>query len=235
MITNMEKTILSFENVTGKKRGFILKNINFELKAGYVCGLIGKNGAGKTTLMNYILNKNSNYDGMIRIDGANIRDDHTKIMNKIGFVSEDNCFFENCTCNQNMEILSIFYDEFNKEKYREIMEYMNLSGGKVYKQMSRGERLKFQLAFAIAHSPRIYLLDEATAGMDPVFRIDFFHILQQIIMDESASVLMTSHISSEMELKTDYIGVLENGVLTDFGESPDVMSNLKVNKGADHE
>lgn len=231
----MEKTILSFENVTGKRRGFVLKNINFELKAGYVCGLIGKNGAGKTTLMNYILSKNSSYDGIIRIDGANIRDDHTKIMNKIGFVSEDNRFFENCTCNQNMEILSIFYDEFNKEKYREIMEYMNLSGGKVYKQMSRGERLKFQLAFAIAHSPRIYLLDEATAGMDPVFRIDFFHILQQIIMDESASVLMTSHISSEMELKTDYIGVLENGVLIDFGESPDVMSNLKAKKGADYE
>ena len=235
MVIGMEKTILSFENVTGKKRGFILKNINFELKAGYVCGLIGKNGAGKTTLMNYILKENSKYDGIIRIDGVNIRDDHTHVLNKIGFVSEDNCFFENCTCNQNTEILSVFYDDFNKEKYRDIMDYMNLSGKKVYKKMSRGERLKFQLAFAIAHSPRIYLLDEVTAGMDPVFRIDFFHILQQVIIDESASVLMTSHISSEAELKTDYIGVMENGILIDFGESPDVMSNLKMKKGADYE
>lgn len=235
MFINMEKTLLSFENVTGKRRGFVLKNINFELKAGYICGLVGKNGAGKTTLMNYILKENSKYNGIIRIDGVNIRDDHTKLLNKIGFVSEENYFFENCTCNQNVEILSIFYDEFNRERYREIMDQMNLSGGKVYKKMSRGERLKFQLAFAIAHNPKVYLLDEVTAGMDPVFRIDFFHILQQVIMDESASVLMSSHISSEIELKTDYIGVMENGILIDFGESPDVISNLKMKKGADYE
>lgn len=227
----MEKTILSFENVTGKKRGFILKDISFELKAGYICGLIGKNGAGKTTLMNYILKENSKYDGIIRIDGEDIQDNHAQILNKVGFVSEDNHFFENCTCGQNAELLSIFYDNFDRNKFQDIMDSMNLPGGKIYKKMSRGEQLKFQLAFAIAHSPRIYLLDEVTAGMDPVFRIEFFQILQRIIMDENASVLMTSHISSELEKKTDFIGVMEKGILTNFGESPNIIPNLKGGTG----
>ena len=227
----MEKVILSFENVTGKKYGFILKDISFELKAGYICGLIGKNGAGKTTLMNYILKENSKYNGIIRIDGEDIQDNHAQIMNKVGFVSEDNHFFENCTCGQNAELLSVFYDNFDRNKFLNIMDSMNLSSGKIYKKMSRGEQLKFQLAFAIAHSPKIYLLDEVTAGMNPVFRIEFFQILQKIIIDENASVLMSSHILSEIEKKTDFIGVMENGILVDFGENPDIISNLKEGTG----
>jgi ABC-2 type transport system ATP-binding protein len=89
--------------------------------------------------------------------------------------------------------------------------------------MSRGERMKFQMAFAMGHKPCIYLLDEVTAGMDPVFRMDFFKIFHKVIEDESASVLMTSHIESEMEHKMDYLGILENGKLVKFGESLDVL------------
>lgn len=227
MVIIMDNAILSFENVTGTKSGFVLKNVSFELKAGYICGLIGKNGAGKTTLMNYMMKDGIKYKGKIRIDGEDIRNDHARILNKIGFVSEENLFFENCTCNQNVDLLRNFYEDFNKEKYQKVMESMELSGGKVYKAMSRGERLKFQLAFAIAHSPKMYLLDEVSVGMDPVFRMDFFRILQQITMDETASVLMTSHNLTEMELKTDYMGVMESGALINFGESPDVIADLK--------
>lgn len=83
--------------------------------------------------------------------------------------------------------------------------------------------MKFQMAFAMAHKPAIYLLDEVTAGMDPVFRIDFFRMLHKVIEDEGASVLMTSHIESEMEQKMDYLGVLEEGRLVEFGESLEVL------------
>lgn len=222
-----EKTILSFENVTGMSRRFSLKNISFDMKAGYLYGLVGENGAGKTTLMNYILRDNIKYEGRICIEGTDIRNGHTEILNKIGFVSEDNQFFEECTCRQNADFLGMFYEEFDREKFLGTMESMKLSAGKIYKNMSRGERLKFQLAFAMAHNPILYLLDEATAGMDPVFRVDFFHMLQQIILDERASVLMTSHISSEIERKTDFVGVMENGSLVAFGESLDIIPGLK--------
>ena len=107
--------------------------------------------------------------------------------------------------------------------FSEALDMMELSGGLTYGKMSRGEKMKFQMAFAMAHKPVIYLLDEVTAGMDPVFRMDFFKILNRIIRDENASVLMTSHIESEMEQKTDYVGILEQGKMIKFGESFEVL------------
>lgn len=226
-----KKTILSFEHVTGISRkfplqNFTLKNISFTMEAGYLYGLVGENGAGKTSLMNYILRENIKNKGQICIEGTDIRKEHTKILNKIGFVSEDNRFFEECTCRQNADFLSMFYDAFDREKFLETMDSMKVPGGKIYKNMSRGERLKFQLAFAIAHNPSLYLLDEVTAGMDPVFRVDFFHLLQQLILDERAAVLITSHIPSEIERKTDFVGVMKNGSLVAFGENLDIIPQL---------
>ena len=132
-----------------------------------------------------------------------------------------------------MEILSGFYEDFDKEIFRSAMETMGVSGNLTYGKMSRGEKLKFQMAFAMAHHARLYLLDEVTVGMDPVFRMDFFRLLQRIIGDGQCSVLMTSHIESEMEQKTDYVGILERGSLVRFGESMDIIPQLKEEREAD--
>ncbi len=220
----MEKYILEFEHVTGVSKKFHLQDIHFALPAGYICGLMGSNGAGKTTLMRYIMENEQLYKGTIRIQGEDIRENHTYMKNKIGFVSDENAFFPNRTALQNMETLSRFYEDFDKKVFLDAMQSMGLSPKKTYGKMSRGECMKFQMAFAMAHHPAIYLLDEVTAGMDPVFRMDFFKILQQVIEEEKASVLMTSHIASEMERKTDYLGILESGKMIQFAESMDVVS-----------
>ena len=215
--------IIEFENVTGIKGKFRLQNINLSLPAGYIMGLMGKNGAGKSTLMRYIMEEKKLYSGTIRINGVDIHSRHGYIKNKIGFVSEDNVFLEERTAEQNVEILSRFYEEFDNDIFKSAMKKMELSPKKTYGKMSRGERLKFQMAFAMAHKPDIYLIDEATAGMDPVFRMDFFRILQDVVKEETASVIMTSHIESEMERKTDYVGILEDGIMIKFGESLDII------------
>lgn len=216
----MEETrrILAFDHVTGRGK-FHLKDINMELRAGYIYGLTGENGAGKTTLMKYVMDEHCRYEGRVYLDGEDIRADHAKVMNKIGFVSEDNCFFEERTGEQNAAILGILYDDFSMERFREAMKKMEMTEAKTYKRMSRGERLKFQLAFAIAHSPCLYLLDEVTVGMDPVFRIEFFDMLRHLIQDETCAVLMTSHIRTEIESKTDYAAVMKEGCLGAFNES----------------
>ena len=118
----------------------------------------------------------------------------------------------------------MFYEKFDVELFKESMKEMGVSTGTPYKKLSRGEKLKFQMAFAMAHSPKIYLLDDVTVGMDPVFRIDFFKILQKVIENEQASVLMTSHIESEMKQKTDFVGIIKEGKLVEFGESLDVIA-----------
>ena len=215
--------LLEFENVTGTKGKFRLDNINFALPAGYIMGLAGANGAGKTTLIDYIMNEKKRYSGTIKVAGYDIRQNHGYMKQFIGFVSDENRFFEDRTPNQNMDLFSGFYANYDKEIYRKAMSDMGVPGGATLSKMSRGERMKFQMAFAMGYHPKIYLLDEVTAGMDPVFRIDFFKILHKVIEDEQASILMTSHIESEMEQKMDYLGILEKGKLIKFGESMDVL------------
>ena len=123
------------------------------------------------------------------------------------------------TADQNTELLGQLYEEWDRGIFYNAMKKMDLSVKKTLGKMSRGELFKFQTAFAMAHKPAIYLIDEATAGMDPVFRIDYFKMLQEIIADETASILMTSHIQDEIYRKMDYVGVMENGKLTSFGET----------------
>lgn len=215
--------MLEFENVTGTKGKFKLDNISFALPEGYIMGLAGANGAGKTTLIDYIMNDKIRYSGTIKIAGYDIRENHGYMKQFIGFVSDENRFFEGRTPNQNMDLFSRFYTNYDKKIYHQAMKDMGVPGGATLSKMSRGERMKFQMAFAMGHKPCLYLLDEVTAGMDPVFRVDFFKLLHKVIEDEQASVLMTSHIESEMEQKMDYLGILEGGKLIKFGESLDVL------------
>lgn len=230
-MSEKNKTILAFENVTGKSfrkllgkgNRFHLENISFELEPGYICGLIGENGAGKTTLFQYIMDDKCRYKGRICVDGEDVRADHARIKNKIGYVSEDREFFGDLNGKQNAEMLGGFYDAFDMELFLKFLDEMGVSRTKAYRSLSRGEKLKFQLAFEMAHKPCLYLLDEVTVGMDPVFRNEMFGILQRLIVDEKVSILMTSHITSEIETKTDYVGVLKDGKLVKFGES---MSSL---------
>ncbi|MBQ7776784.1 MAG: ABC transporter ATP-binding protein [Lachnospiraceae bacterium] len=219
--------MLEFEHVTGKGHKFHLKDIHFTLPAGYIMGLVGANGAGKTTLINYIMSEGVKYEGSIRVGGVDIRENHAYMKNQIGFVSEDNLFLEDRTAKGNAQLLGIFYEHFDMDIFKEAMKEMGLPMECTYGKMSRGEKLKFQMAFAMAHQPKIYLLDEVTVGMDPVFRMDFFKILQKVIEKEEASVLMTSHIMSEIQQKTDFVGILKDGRLVQFGESLDVMTQMQ--------
>lgn len=215
--------ILEFKNVSGKNKHFNLQNVSFTLEAGYIMGLAGKNGAGKSTLFDYIMNPKQQYTGEILIEGENIRDKHYHMMNRIGFISDNNKgFLMDKSAKENMELFGLLYDNWDDARFFKAMQKMNLSPSKIVGKMSRGELFKFQTAFAMAHKPAVYLIDEATAGMDPVFRIDYFKILQEIIAEEDASILMTSHIQDEIQRKMDFVGIMVDGKLIEFGETLDV-------------
>lgn len=211
--------LLEFEHVTGTNRHFHVEDVSFALEPGYIMGLAGKNGAGKTTLLHHILDKKKSYEGTIRLMGEDIHRDHNKTLDRIGFVSDENFFLMNNNAQENGEMYGSFYTNWSKEIFDEALERMEISRYKLLKSLSRGEFIKFQMAFAMAHRPALYILDEATAGMDPMFRREFFKLLLQLIESEEASVLMTTHSMEEMEKKMDYIGILEKGRLVSFQES----------------
>lgn len=227
----MEQAILEFQSVTGttkKKSSFHLKEVSFSLLPGYIYAITGKNGAGKTTLMKCILEERSKYSGTILYHGEDIRKHHAKVMETVGFISEENTFFEERTARQNAGLLSLLYPNFDFGLFLQTMSNLNLPASKTYQAMSRGERMKFQLAFAIAHRSTLYLFDEATAGMDPVFRMEFFDLLRTLIGDASKCVLMTSHNETEIIKDTDYAAIMKDGILTPFTESMEGISYDKI-------
>lgn len=211
--------MLEFRNVTGVKsikKRFILKDISFKLEKGYIMGLAGKNGAGKTTLIDYIMDSKAKYSGEILVDGENIRKNYPDILNYLGLVSENNIFFEKFTAQQNAELLGTLYKDWNQEVFEINMEKMGVSRDLAIKRMSRGEYMKFQMAFAMAHKSKLYLIDEATSKMDPVFRKEFYNIMHEVIEDESASIILVTHLEEELEYQTDYIAILEKGEMISF-------------------
>ena len=201
------KQVTSLKSHRFRKNSFKLQDINFALPKGYIMGLIGKNGAGKTTFFDYIM------------EGKEIHEDHIQVLDQIGFVSEKNKFMDLRTARQNAAMLGLFYSAFDMDLFENIMEQLQLSTGKTIGRMSRGELVKFQLSFAASHHPKLFLLDEATAGMDPVFRIDFYKILRHLIEKEDCSVILSTHIEEEIEKQIDYVGVLEEGKFISFGEN----------------
>ena len=215
----MSEYCLEFINVNGKNRSFSLKDVNFKLEPGFIYAIAGENGAGKTTLMQYILRAFKHYTGNILFEGEDIAGKHSDVMAHIGFVSEDNQFLPDRSAIQNAKCLSYFYDDFDMDLYKKMLEKLDIKQGSTYHKMSRGEKIKMQLAFAIAHKSRLLLLDEATAGLDPVFRIELFKVMRELMAEENVTVLMTSHNMSEIEKNTDYTAIMKDGRLGEFHES----------------
>lgn len=215
--------VLEFQNVNGTDRGFCLKDITFSAESGYLTGIAGKNGAGKTTLLHYIADAKKHYTGSIRFLGQELHENHTKLLNQIAFVADEAPFFKLYTGRQNIKILSPLYETWDTGRFAQAVENISASTGKKLKldaplsKLSRGEYLRFQMAFAMAHQTKLYLLDEVTGGMDPVFRREFFRLLHRILEQEDVSILMTTHMEEELEKKVDYVGMLEEGRLKSFG------------------
>ena len=200
-----------FQNVDYCRKKFALQEILFEVREGYITALVGKNGSGKTTLFHMLLDQKADYKGTILADGMDWRQNRTKLLNKVGFVSDEQKFFMERSAFENAEMLQYLYDQFSMEIFQEHINRMGVPVGSLLKNMSRGEYIKYQLAFAVAHYSQLYLLDEATAGMDVVFKKDFFRMLHELLVDEHCAVLMSTHILDDIKKHMDYIVQIEDG------------------------
>lgn len=210
--------MLEFQNVTIRQGKFLLEYVNFSLEEGYLVGILGVNGAGKTTLLHSMLERKCIYDGKILFDGRDIAKEKEWFLGKCAYIAEDVIFLKNETALTNVKMLGGFYEQMDFDLFKEYMKQMNLSVNKKVGAMSRGELVKFQIAFGRAHKAKLYLMDEVTAGMDPVFRREFYNMLREMLK-EGATILMTTHVESDVNRNMDYICRLEKGRMVSFKEN----------------
>ena len=222
--------MIDCNNVSKRFTSFFLKNITFNLPAGYICGLIGENGSGKTTLIN-ILSGLYSYDGEVRISGRDYCNHEYDIKQDIGVVVHGDIFEAKESLISNANYFGRFYKKYSKNLLENYLERFNLNDKKKYKELSKGEKLKFALAFALAHEPRLLLLDEPGANFDIEFRKEFNSLLREFIIDGTRSVILSTHIISDVETFADYILFLKNGEQILFGDVETIREKYRMVSG----
>ena len=201
--------------------GFTLGPVDLTVPAGSIVGLVGENGAGKTTLLKLLTGINPADAGEITLLGGAPGDLASRA--DLGVVFEDAYFYESMTAKQiGKSLAGIFGGRWDGEAYRGLLARFGLDAAKTVKTYSRGMRMKLSLATALAHHPHLLVLDEATAGLDPVVRGEMLDLFLDFIQDESRSILISSHITSDLEQVADSIAYLHRGRLL-FQEDKDAL------------
>lgn len=207
--------ILEVQNLckTYPDKNFMLNNISFGVNKGTIVGLVGKNGAGKSTTINTILNIINKDRGVIKLFGKEISDAEIDVRNDIAVVFDNINFNEELTPKKLEKVLSEVYKNWDKEAFYQLLSRFDIPYDKKIKTFSRGMTMKLSIGVALSHKARLLILDEATAGLDPVVREEILDIFLEFIEDENNAILLSSHISSDLEKVADYIVFIDNGTI----------------------
>lgn len=215
--------ILKIKSLSKSLNDFYLGSLDLSIKRGSIVGYIGENGAGKSTTIKLILGDIKKDSGEIYIFGKKIEDLTEDEKKKIAFVFEDFFFPQEMNIKEVEKFHSMYYGNFwEKETFNKLLKRFNLPEKKKISTFSRGMKMKLSLILALSHKPELLILDEATSGLDPVARDDILDILLEFIQDENKSIMISSHILSDLEKIADEIAFLHRGKLI-FVENKDKL------------
>lgn len=225
-IKNMNYSVKSF----GKS--FAIKNVNFKLEDGYIMSLLGRNGSGKTTLLNLIYGVLTMNSGEVlwndeKVMLSNLHDFHRDV----AYAGDIDWCFDSKAVDENIELLKLLYKDFDEglfEEYIKFFEFKAADREKKYMELSTGKAMQLQLAFALARKPKLLLLDEPMANLDPVIKVDLMELLQKKVMEENMSIIISTHLVDDISDVTDYIGLIEDGVMTEFGDRESIFDKYNV-------
>lgn len=217
--------MLSVNELSKSFLGFELHNINFELPKGYLMGLIGPNGAGKSTLIKTILNIYRPDFGSVTINGYDLRTQEDKAKDCVGTILDENFFEENLSLKDNANLFGSYFSDYSYPLFENYCKQFDLDPKKKLKKISKGMHMKFQLAFALSHQARLLLLDEPTASLDPSFRKELRSILSDLIQDGEHSILLSTHITEDLDQLADYIIFLNEGSQVLYKNKEELMQS----------
>lgn len=201
---------IEVKNLTKNYKGFTLNNISFDLPSGCIMGLIGENGAGKSTTIRSILGMTKPDNGSISVLGqtvsAQLKEDIGVVLDEVGIPSSLNIKDIN-------KIMKNMYKNWDEKAFFGYIDSFSLPTDKKFSDFSKGMKMKLGIAVALSHNAKLLILDEPTSGLDPLVRDEIIGILNDFTRDEDHSILISSHIVSDLEKLCDYIAFMHNGNL----------------------
>lgn len=224
----MEKSALILENVTKHYKDFTLDNISFKVPQGSIVGLIGENGAGKSTTIHTILGLIRKDSGTISILGETDIDAVHK--DNIGVVFDGNNYPDMLTPKQLGKVFENIYSSWDKKKYRELLDRFDLPINKKINQFSKGMKMKYAISVAFSHHSKLLILDEVTSSLDPIMRDEILDMFLDFIQDEENSIVVSSHITSDLEKVADYIVFIHKGKIVFSKPKDELLENYGILK-----
>ncbi|HHY82580.1 MAG TPA: ABC transporter ATP-binding protein [Clostridiales bacterium] len=226
------ENILEVKNLKKSFKDFTLNNISFSLPKGYITGFIGPNGSGKTTTIKLIFNLLKKDSGEISVFGLDNIVHEKEIKNRIGFVYDENHFYEELTVEEMKRVIAPLYQKWDEEQFKYYMKEFGLSPNKKIKELSRGMKVKFSLAIALSHHAELLIMDEPTSGLDPMVRSEILDILYNLIQDENKGVFFSSHITSDLDRIADYIIMIHKGEILFSTTKEELLERHAIVKGS---
>lgn len=213
---------------------FTLKNINLDIPEGYIIGLIGANGCGKTTLLHILMGLYKPDNGDVELMGRKYQQDERVLHDSIGVVLQERLYEDHMTLQENAAYYGRFYSDYDEKAFLQMLQEYELNPKQKYKTLSKGEELKYQFAFALAHHPKLLILDEPTGNFDPEFREEFLTALKNFIADGEHTVILATHLTEDLDKMADYIIYMEKGTILLAKDIEDIRSRYRIVAGEDY-
>ncbi len=220
---NEIKNVIELANVTKDYGDFKLDNISFTVPEGSVCGFIGQNGAGKTTTINLILDIIARDNGDVRVFGQNVDQNSAALREDIGVVFDEMGFHEFMTGRDINIMMKNIYKNWDEAAFFEYLKRFSLPSKKKCGDFSRGMRMKLQIAAALSHKAKLLVMDEPTSGLDPIVRNEMTDIFREFVLQEDHTILLSSHITSDLEKIADEVVFIDGGRIALAGNKDEIL------------
>ncbi|WP_297872549.1 ABC transporter ATP-binding protein [uncultured Oscillibacter sp.] len=212
--------------------GFAIQDLSLTVPSGTICGLVGENGAGKSTTIRLMMNALTPDSGTARVLGVDAASpEFREVKEDVGVVLDEAYYPETLTAVQVGRVMAETYRRWDQKRYEDFLDRFQLPGKKRFKDFSRGMKMKLSIAVALSHQPRLLVLDEATSGLDPIVRDEVLEIFNEFTREEDHSILISSHILSDLEKLCDYIAFLHQGRLLFCDEKDRLLETYGVFAG----
>lgn len=225
------QNVIEVKNLSKRySSGFEIKDMNINIKKGYITGFVGENGAGKTTFIKLVLDILNKDSGQINILGKDLNEFGVEVLEEIGVVLDDRFFPEILTPNDINIIMKDTYKKWDSNLFFNYLENFKISKKIKIKNLSKGMKKKLELATALSHHPKFLILDEPTSGLDPVVRSEVLDIFLDFIQDEEHSIFLSTHITTDLETIADDIVFIDNGKIILQENKDDLLNNYGILK-----